>query len=241
VGLQPRFSCLIARSALASHFKPISDNESGTMPRRTQRETSGKTTIRVVGISGSLRDTSYTTLALRIALEGAAESAADTKLLSLRDYDLGFAGEDGDSDTAGLLRLKNEVRQAQGILLGTPEYHGSFSGVLKNALDLMGFEEFEGKMIGLVGVSAGRLGAFDALNSLRNVGRALHAWVVPEQVSIPEACKVFDDRGHLTDAVLDQRLRFMGARVAEFARLHECGRAREFVEWWEGAMENPGG
>ncbi len=42
-----------------------------------------------------------------------------------------------------------EVAGAQGIILGTPEYHGSFSGVLKNALDLMGFDEFEGKMIGL--------------------------------------------------------------------------------------------
>jgi NAD(P)H-dependent FMN reductase len=195
--------------------------------------------IRVVAISGSLRVSSYTTMALRIALEGAAEMASRTCLLNLREFDLEFAGLDC-SPSPGILRLKQQVRQAHGILLGTPEYHGSFSGVLKNALDLMGFEEFEGKMIGLVGVSAGRLGAFDALNTLRNVGRALHAWVVPEQVSIPEATKVFDG-GELNDPALAQRLRHLGSRVAEFARLHECGRAREFVESWEGAMENPGG
>ena len=59
--------------------------------------------------------------------------------------------------------------------------------MLKNALDLMGFDEFEGKMIGLVGVSGGAMGAFEALNSLRNIGRALHAWVVPEQAAVPEA------------------------------------------------------
>jgi NAD(P)H-dependent FMN reductase len=195
--------------------------------------------IRVVAISGSLRVNSYTTIALRIALEGAAEIASKTCLLNLRDYNLEFAGLDR-SPSPGILHLKQQVQQAHGILLGTPEYHGSFSGVLKNALDLMGFEEFEGKMIGLVGVSAGRLGAFDALNTLRNVGRALHAWVVPEQVSIPEATKVFED-GELNDAALAQRLRHLGSRVAEFARLHECGRAREFVESWEVAMENPGG
>jgi NAD(P)H-dependent FMN reductase len=126
-------------------------------------------------------------------------------------------------------------------VLGTPEYHGSFSGVLKNALDLMGFDEFEGKMIGLIGVSAGRTGAFEALTSLRNVGRALHAWVVPEQVSIPNAARAFDGRGHLNDPVLEKRLREVGGRVAEFARLHEYGRAREFVESWEAAIENPGG
>jgi len=197
--------------------------------------------IRVVAISGSLRTPSYTTRALDIALEGAAEIASETKLLDLRDYHLEFACGDRTSCNPGVARLKLEVQQAQGILLGTPEYHGSFSGVLKNALDLMGFEEFEGKMIGLIGVSAGRTGAFDALTALRNVGRALHAWVVPEQVSIPDAAKAFDEQGHLRDPTLEKRLRHVGSRVAEFARLHECGRAREFVESWEAAMENQGG
>ncbi len=198
--------------------------------------------IRVVAISGSLREGSLTTSALRTALVGSAEAGADTKLIDLREYDLIFAGGENHHLAApGVARLKEDVKQAHGILLGTPEYHGSFSGVLKNALDLMGFDEFEGKMVGLVGVSAGRLGAFDALNSLRNVGRALHAWVVPEQVSIPEAWKFFDDSGRLCDPKLMERLHYVGRRVAEFARLHECGRAREFVEFWESAMENPGG
>ncbi len=210
------------------------------MVRRTQRNNPVNSQIRVVAISGSLRKGSYTTAALRIALEGAAKMTADTNLLELRDFNLSFAGSD-EPDSEEVEILRKEVRGAHGILLGTPEYHGSFSGVLKNALDLMGFEEFEGKMIGLVGVSAGRMGAFDALNSLRNVGRALHAWVVPEQVSIPEASKVFQEDGSLKDAELERRLRQVGGRVAEFARLHECGRAREFVESWEGAIENPGG
>jgi NAD(P)H-dependent FMN reductase len=196
--------------------------------------------IRVVAIGGSLRPNSYTTIALRIALDGAAEMAATTCLLNLRDFNLAFAGLVDSDSNPGVQRLREQVKAAHGILLGTPEYHGSFSGVLKNALDLMGFDEFEGKMIGLVGVSAGRMGAFDALNTLRNVGRALHAWVVPEQVSIPEATKVFDG-GEIKDGETAQRLRHLGAHVAEFARLHACGRALEFVESWEVAMENPGG
>lgn len=211
------------------------------MPSRSHRNSSPPAQIRVVGISGSLRDASYTTQALRIALEGAADIASETRLLDLRDYHLDFACGDRNNVSPGVARLKADVREAQGILLGTPEYHGSFSGVLKNALDLMGFDEFEGKMIGLIGVSAGRTGAFDALTALRNVGRALHAWVVPEQVSIPDARKAFDEHGHLNDPGLENRLRLVGSRVAEFARLHECGRAREFVESWEAAMENPGG
>lgn len=196
----------------------------------------------MVAISGSLRVNSYTRMALEVALVGAKEAGARTSLLNLREFDLRFAGlEEDSSSPSGLTRLSELVRQAHGILLGTPEYHGSFSGVLKNALDLMGFDEFEGKMIGLVGVSAGRMGAFDALNTLRNVGRALHAWVVPEQVSIPEASRAFSKKGELLDLDIGVRLRHLGNRVAEFARLHECGRDREFVESWEGAMENPGG
>src|SRR4051812_23864812 len=96
--------------------------------------------LRVVAITGSLRDKSYTTMALRVALDGAASASAETKLLDLRAFNLGFAGMPGDAHP-GLSALKFEIRRAHGILLGTPEYHGSFSGVLKNALDLMGFEE----------------------------------------------------------------------------------------------------
>jgi len=199
------------------------------------------TTIRVVAISGSLRTGSYTTMALKIALDESAKAGAETHFIDLRDYDLVFAGSKSKTAVPGVVRLAGEVRRADGILLGTPEYHGSFSGVLKNALDLMGFDEFEGKMIGLVGVSAGHMGAFDALNSLRNVGRALHAWVVPEQVSLPDASSHFDEQGRLKNPELEQRLRQLGRRVADFARLHKCGRATEFVETWEGAMENPGG
>jgi NAD(P)H-dependent FMN reductase len=182
-------------------------------------------------------------MALEVALAGAEKAGALPSLLNLRDFNLQFAGleEQQDGSASGLLRLSQIVRQAHGILLGTPEYHGSVSGVLKNALDLMGFDEFEGKMIGLVGVSAGRMGAFDALNTLRGVGRALHAWVVPEQVSVPEVSRVFSKNGELLDRVIGDRLLHLGMRVAEFAKLHECGRDREFVASWESAMENPGG
>ncbi len=139
-----------------------------------------------------------------------------------------------------MFRLRTEVKQAEGVILGTPEYHGSFSGVLKNALDLMGFDEFEGKMIGLVGVSGGRMGAFDALNSLRNIGRALHAWVIPEQTSVPEAWKVFSEDGKIADAQLEERLKEIGRQVARFARLHKCENALEFLKSWQAAQANPG-
>ena len=119
---------------------------------------------RIVGISGSLRRGSYTTLAVALALKGAEELACETKLIDLRDYQLVFCdGKDDESQfPQDVFRLRKDVQRAQGIILGTPEYHGGYSGVLKNALDLMGFDEFEGKVLGLVGVSGGAMGAFGA-------------------------------------------------------------------------------
>ena len=198
---------------------------------------------RIVGISGSLRPGSYTTLAVAIALKGAEELKCESKLIDLRNYQLAFCdGADDDSHLPNdVFRLREEVKQAQGIILGTPEYHGGYSGVLKNALDLMGFEEFEGKMLGLVGVSGGSIGAFGALNSLREVGRSLHAWVVPDQASIPRSWNEFDDAGNMKDPQLEKRVKQVGRQVARFAYLHASSEASEFLQSWEKSLENPGG
>ena len=199
--------------------------------------------IQVAGICGSLRKGSFTRMALHVALAGAKEAGARTRLLDLSEYHLIFC--DGKEDESGypkdVFTLREDVRVAQGIILATPEYHGGYSGVLKNALDLMGFEEFEGKMLGLVGVSGGGMGAFGAMNNLRAVGRALHAWVIPEQASIPEAYKVFDASGTVKDSALEKRLKEVGRQVARFAYLHTSEQAQEFLRAWEGAPVNPGG
>jgi FMN reductase len=198
-------------------------------------------TLRIIGISGSLREGSHTRQALQIALQGAQELGAKTAILDLADYNLPLCDGNKQSDHPGVLRLQSEVQRAQGILLGTPEYHSGVSGVLKNALDLMGFDEFGGKMLGLVGVSGGSLGAIHALDSLRTIGRALHAWVVPQQASIPQAWKAFNPDGSLKDAQLEQRLKDVGRQVARFAYLHTDRQIQEFVELWEKAPTNPGG
>ena len=199
--------------------------------------------ISVVGICGSIRSGSNTRMALKIALEGAQEVGVQTQLIDLRDYHLVFCDgkEDESAYPEDVFKLRREVKQARGIILGTPEYHGGFSGVLKNALDLMGFDEIEGKMIGLVGVSGGAMGAANALDSLRTIGRALHAWLIPEQASIPEAWKVFDESGKMKNADLEDRVREVGRKVARFAYLHTSEKAQEFLRAWEGAPMNPGG
>jgi FMN reductase len=199
--------------------------------------------IQVVGICDSLRKGSCARMALHVALEGAKEAGARNRLIDLSEYQLIFcdAKEDESVYPKDVFKLREDVRAAQGIILVTPECHGGYSGVLKNALDLTGFEEFEGKMLGLVGVSAGRMGALGAMNSLREVGRALHARMIPEQAAIPEAYKVFDESGTLQDRDLEQHVKEVGRQVARFAYLHTSEQAKDFLKAWEGALVNPGG
>ena len=198
--------------------------------------------IRIVAICGSLRPGSYTRMALQVALRGARETGAEATLIDLRDYQLIFCDgkEDESKYPKDVFRLREEVKRAHGLILGTPEYHGGVSGVLKNALDLMGFEELEGKMIGLVGVSGGTLGAVHALSHLRTVGRALHAWVIPEQAAVSEAWKAFDEKGNVKNPEIEKRLLDLGRQVARFSYLHTSEKALEFLRLWESAPMNPG-
>jgi NAD(P)H-dependent FMN reductase len=202
-----------------------------------------ESSILVVGLSGSLRTGSYTSLAVNIALQGAKEVGVQTEFIDLNKYNLAFCDGRKDESTypEDVITLKRKVSEARGIILGTPEYHGGLSGVLKNAIDLMGFDEFEGKMIGLIGVSGGTMGAANALNSLRNIGRALHAWIIPEQVSIGEAWKVFEKNVTIKDKQLEKRVKEVGRRVARFAYLHTSEKSKEFLNTWESAPQNPGG
>lgn len=197
--------------------------------------------VKVIAICGSLRQPSYTRMALNLALQGAQAVGAETQLIDLRQYNLVFCNAvDNNSLPDDVINLRKQVSEAQGIIWGTPEYHGGYSGVLKNALDLMGFDQFEGKMVGLIGVSAGSQGASEAVNSLRTVGRALHAWVVPEQVSIPYVDKVFNKQGECLDKNFQKRLETLGRQVARFSFLHSSSDAMDFIRAWEEAPNNPG-
>jgi NAD(P)H-dependent FMN reductase len=198
--------------------------------------------VRIAGICGSLREGSYTKMALTIALKAAEGPTCETDFIDLRDFQLVFANGMGDKGgiSPEIQRFRDRLRIADGAIIGTPEYHGSFTGVLKNALDLTGFAEWEGKMIALIGVSGGRIGAHNALNSLRDIGRSLHAWVIPEQVAIPEAHKNFDADGNLKDQIIEKRLHELGRQVSRFTFVHKCAAAHDFLGEWEKAQPNPG-
>jgi len=170
----------------------------------------------VVGVAGSLRDGSYTRIALERALEAARDAGATAELLDLRDYDLPVF--DADAREAGdAAEVTRRIREADSILLGTPVYHGSYSAPLKNALDYCGFDEFENKTVGLLAVAGGSF-PITPLEHLRSVCRALNCWVIPHQAAVPRARDVVENGG-ITDDDIDERVARLGEEAVQYANI----------------------
>jgi len=170
----------------------------------------------VVGVAGSLRDGSYTRVAVERALEAAREAGATTELLDLREYDLPVFDAD-DREAGDAPELTRTIRGADSILLGTPVYHGSYSAPLKNALDYCGFDEFENKTVGLLAVAGGGF-PITALEHLRSVCRALNCWVIPHQAAIPRARNAVEN-GSITDEGIDERVARLGEEAVQYATI----------------------
>ncbi len=190
--------------------------------------------IRITGVCGSLNADGATKKALGIALKGAAEYSAETTLLELRDFNLVFYGSvPQDEYPPDVLQLRQALKDSQGIILATPEYHGSLTGALKNMLDLMRIEDFETKIIGLVGVAGGDIGAINSLNTMKTICRNLHCWVLPQEVSIANSAQTFDDDGNVKDAAIEERLLNVGRQVVKFASVQQKIQQDEFMKMWK--------
>jgi len=181
--------------------------------------------LRILGICGSMKPKSSTAFVINYALEAAKEAGAEIDFYDISEHDLPFADGRRDESTypASVHEFKSLVKSAQGIIIGSPEYHNSFTGSLKNAIDLCSSEEFEHKMIGMIGVAGGGMGAAHAISHLRTVLRGVGAWVVPHQVSVSYSGKIFSSPGILADPALEKRLKKLGTDVAKYARLFAAG------------------
>lgn len=167
---------------------------------------------RVVALCGSLRDESRTRIALDVALAAADDAGGDTELVDLRSLTLPslYAGDAGDAD-----RLRMTVGDADAVLLGTPNYHGSYSGALKNALDYCGRDEFDATTVGLLEVAAGAMPGSACIH-LRTVSRTLHAWTLPTEVAIPDSHALISEDG-IEDDELTERVQRLGRDLVEYA------------------------
>jgi NAD(P)H-dependent FMN reductase len=181
--------------------------------------------VRVLGICGSMRSPSATHAAVKAALRGAESAGAHVELFDIATSSLPLCDGRDNLDTypPEVQRFRAMLSTASGIIIGTPEYHNSLTGALKNALDLCAVEDFEHKMVGLLGLAGGAVGAINAINHLRIIMRGLGAWVIPHQVSVANTDTVVGNNGQMWDESMDRRLAKLGSDVTRFAKLMAAG------------------
>jgi len=188
-------------------------------------------TVTVVGIGGSLRADSQSERALRVALEGARELGAQTIQYSGPELVLPFYDPSVPERTDVALRMVEDLRRADGVILVSPGYHGTVSGLVKNALDYI--EDLrdderpylDGRAVGTITSAMGWQAAVSTLTALRSIVHSLRGWPTPLGVPLNTAEVRFDADGTCSDQRAYDSLRLVGRQVAEFA-LGEVGHHR---------------
>ena len=156
--------------------------------------------MKVIGIGGSLRSGSQSEYAVRVALLGAEEAGASTTLIAGEQLQLPFYDVAIADRTEAARRLVEEIRQADGLIVGSPGYHGGPSGLIKNALDYL--EDLrDDERPYLTG---------------RTTTHALRGWPTPLGLAINSRETKFDDTGGCNDTGVYDKLRLIGRQVATF-------------------------
>jgi NAD(P)H-dependent FMN reductase len=174
----------------------------------------------IVSISGTSRPDNFTSRALSVVNDELTRRNSVPEIFDARDLTLAFPGQEPSSDA---VRLENAIRASTGVVLATPEYHGSFSAMTKLILENLGFPSaLAGKPVALVGVAAGRIGAIKSLEQLRGVCSHVGALVLPNSVSIAGVQQAFDAEGHCVDAEAESALRGVAESLLEFIDHYIC-------------------
>lgn len=173
----------------------------------------------IVGIGGTTRPGSATENALRIACESAA-ARGDSHQVFGGSYltNLPFyRGPGWTEDSAG--EMVNAIRNCDGLIIASPGYHGTISGVLKNALDYIEELASDERVylhdlpVGLIVTAHGYQAATSAMITLRTIVHALRGWPTPFGAALKIEPGSFDDAGNCTDPIIREQLEIVGSQV----------------------------
>ncbi|HEX9756600.1 MAG TPA: NAD(P)H-dependent oxidoreductase [Nitrospiria bacterium] len=174
----------------------------------------------IVSISGTNRPNNYTSRALNIVNDELSKKGLNPMVFDARELSLSFPGHPPSDATE---KLRAGIEKATGVVLATPEYHGSFSAMTKLIIENLGFPSvLAGKPVALIGVAAGRIGAIKSLEQLKGVCSHIGAIVVPGSVSIAGVQSIFEDNGHCTDPGSEKALRGVAQSLLDFIKDYVC-------------------
>ncbi|HZR37476.1 MAG TPA: NADPH-dependent FMN reductase [Nevskia sp.] len=177
--------------------------------------------IRILGISGSLRKGSYNSATLHAARE-LAPPDLQIEIGDISQIPLYNADVQAQGIPQAVQQLGAQIRAADGVLLVTPEYNYSVSGVMKNAIDWISRlkdQPFAGKPVAICGASMGALGTARAQYHLRQTGVYLDMRILNKpEVMIGQAHERFDADGKLVHEATRKHLEAFMVALREHAR-----------------------
>jgi FMN reductase len=179
----------------------------------------------IVGIGGTTRPGSSSEKALRYALALAVAQGADVELFDGASINMPMYAPESAERSDGALRMVAALRRANGVIIATPCYHGSVSGLVKNALDYT--EDMckdpepylDGRAVGLIVCGHGWQSTGVVLTAFRSIVHALRGWPTPMGVAINTLVERFDENGVGLQEQATQQMAIMVGQVMEFARL----------------------
>jgi FMN reductase len=186
-----------------------------------------KTAPLIVGVGGTTRANSSSERALRVALSAAEAMGATTRLVAGPDLPVEPYDPARPERTDRALNLVAAMRAADGLIIASPGYHGSISGLVKNALD---FTEdmrgdarpyFDGRAVGAIVSAEGAQALGSTLAAIRSIVHALRGWPTPYAALVNAAQKPFDADGRPT-AETEAALSLVGRQVTEFALMRRA-------------------
>lgn len=170
--------------------------------------------LHILAVAGSLNQHSATRAVIRLAAAQLAAAGATVDLLDLSEEQLALFNPDTTHAREDHAALKARVERADVLLLGTPDYHGSISGALKNFLDHF-WQEFTGKLFATVVASHEK--GLTVTDQLRTIARQCYAWSIPYAVSFADKADVKD--GEIISDAFRQRLEMLTRDVKTYGEL----------------------
>ena len=180
----------------------------------------------IVGIGGTTRPGSSSECALQCALRAVEAGGGETRLLGgdfLSHLPIFNPANADQTDEQRL--LADTVRQADGVIVASPGYHGSISGVIKNALDTLELTRgdpspyLSHKPVGTIITADGWQAAGTTLMALRAIIHALRGWPTPFGAALNSTSPLFDATGACNEAKDAWQLTTVGEQVLDFAKM----------------------
>ena len=182
-------------------------------------------TVKILGVSGSMREHSRSRRALALVLEAARERGAETRLLDLHALDLPMYRPDDEAEPAPVAAAAEAVNWAGAFVLASPDYHGSMSGAIKNFLDYF-WTEFAGKVFGYLCASHEK--GLTVMDQMRTAVRQCYGWSLPYGVAI-HGDEDFDAEGNVSRPAVERRLRMLARDITVYGSLISEQFARDLV------------